>query len=140
MQRVAVLPGFGIRLITLFKVSVCGAQLNVANARQFITALIGAAQQAARALFAGAAEGGSVPTRELGEDELKKNAKVIDMMILLGLTKSRGEGRKLIKGGGVTLNGKKVTDEFYELQDSDFDGGEAMLKKGKKVFYKIVRK
>ena len=61
-------------------------------------------------------------------------------MILLGLTKSRGEGRKLIKGGGVTLNGKKVTDEFYELQDSDFDGGEAMLKKGKKVFYKIVRK
>lgn len=98
------------------------------------------AQQAARALFAGAAEGGSVPTRELGEDELKKNAKVIDMMILLGLTKSRGEGRKLIKGGGVTLNGKKVTDEFYELQDSDFDGGEAMLKKGKKVFYKIVRK
>ncbi len=98
------------------------------------------AQQAARALFAGAAEGGSVPTRELGEDELKENAKVIDMMILLGLTKSRGEGRKLIKGGGVTLNGKKVTDEFYELQDSDFDGGEAMLKKGKKVFYKIVRK
>ena len=40
----------------------------------------------------------------------------------------------------MTLNGKKVTDEFYELQDSDFDGGEAMLKKGKKVFYKIVRK
>ncbi len=53
MQRVAVLPGFGIRLITLFKVSVCGAQLNVANARQFITALVGAAQQAARAFVIG---------------------------------------------------------------------------------------
>ena len=41
-------------------------------------------------------------------------------------------GRKLIKGGGGRSTEKKVTDEFYELQDSDFDGGEAMLKKGKR--------
>ena len=39
-----------------------------------------------------------------------------------------------------SLNGDKVTDEFYALQDSDFENGEAMIKKGKKVFYKIVRK
>lgn len=97
-----------------------------------------AAQTAARALFGGAAEGGSVPTTQITMNQFRENAKVIDLLIFLNLTKSRGEGRRLIAGGGVAVNGNKVTDEFLELTQEDFQNGELMIKKGKKVFHKVV--
>ena len=99
------------------------------------------AAQASEALFGSGAEGGSIPTSEITEEQFAENNKVIDMMILTGLTASRGEGRRLIKGGGVSVNGDKITDEFYELQKSDFDGESSlMIKKGKKVFHKVILK
>ena len=98
------------------------------------------AQTAAEALFGAGIEGGSVPMTEIAAARLAEEPKLIDMMIEIGLTKSRGEGRRLIAQGGVLLNGDKVTDEFYALSQKDFEGGEAMIKKGKKVFHKIVAK
>lgn len=64
--------------------------------------------------------------------QLKEKPQLIDIMIECGLTKSRGEGRRLITGGGVLLNGEKVTDEFREVAEQDFADGELMIKKGKK--------
>ncbi|MEA4853391.1 MAG: tyrosine--tRNA ligase [Christensenella sp.] len=98
------------------------------------------AQTAAEALFGAGTEGGSVPMTEIAAARLAEEPKLIDMMIEIGLTKSRGEGRRLIAQGGVLLNGDKVADEFYALSQKDFEGGEAMIKKGKKVFHKIVAK
>ena len=97
------------------------------------------AQQAARSLFGGGGVGGSVPTTEMTAEQLKENEKVIDMLIFLGLTKSRGEGRKLIQGGGVYVNDEKLTDEFYALTEDDFRDGSVMLRKGKKVYHKVVK-
>ena len=97
------------------------------------------AQQAARSLFGGGGAGGSVPTTEMTAEQLKENEKVIDMLIFLGLTKSRGEGRKLIQGGGVYVNDEKLTDEFYTLTEDDFRDGSVMLRKGKKVYHKVVK-
>ncbi len=82
----------------------------------------------------------AVPTTEITPEQLQENNKVIDMMILTGLSKSRGEGRRLIAGGGVSVNGNKVEDEFAALSAEDFSAGAAMLKKGKKVFHKVVLK
>ena len=79
-----------------------------------------------------------MPTTEMTREELAQNAKVHDLLMACGLTKSKGEGRKLIKGGGVSVNGEKVTDEFREIGDADIQDGAVMLKKGKKVFHKIV--
>ncbi len=95
------------------------------------------AQEAAEALFGGAAEGGSIPASEITNDQFAQNAKVIDLLIFCGLTKSRGEGRRLIVGGGISVNGNKITDEFAELSASDFTDGELMLKKGQKVYHKV---
>ena len=95
------------------------------------------AQQAAEALFGGAGAGGSIPTTELAMAQLKEKPQLIDIMIECGLTKSRGEGRRLITGGGVLLNGEKVTDEFREVAEQDFADGELMIKKGKKVFHRV---
>ena len=94
------------------------------------------AQAAARALFAGG-EGGQAPTTEITAEQFAQNAKVIDLLMLAGLTNSRGEGRRLIAGGGIQVNGNKVTDEFAELSMADLEEGALMIRKGKTVFHRI---
>lgn len=98
------------------------------------------AQTAAEALFGSGGAGGSIPTTQLAAAELAEHPQLLDIMIAAGLTKSRGEGRRLITQGGVLLNGEKVTDEFMEVTQADFADDGAMIKKGKKVFHKIVLK
>ena len=58
-------------------------------------------------------------------------------MVAAGLAKSNGEARKLIKGGGVQLDGEKVTDEFAVIDAAQAAKG-VIIKKGKKVYHKIV--
>ena len=95
------------------------------------------AQQAAEALFEKGGVEGSVPATTVSRAEFEENKLLIDMMIICGITKSRGEGRRLIQGNGVSLNDEKISDEFYELSDKDFGEGYAMIKKGKKIFHKV---
>lgn len=96
------------------------------------------AKAAAEALFGQGADAGSTPTTTVTKAEFEANKALIDMMIFCGLTASRGEGRRLIAGNGVSLNDDKVTEEFYELNKADFEQGFAMIKKGKKVFHKVI--
>ncbi|MEG1859683.1 MAG: tyrosine--tRNA ligase [Christensenellaceae bacterium] len=98
------------------------------------------AQKAAEALFGGAAAGGSIPTMNLTKEVFEQNAKVIDLLMLCALTKSRGEGRRLIAGGGIVINGQKVEDEFGQISQNDFVDGEILIKKGKKVFFRVCLK
>lgn len=96
------------------------------------------AKEAAQALFGSGPQGGSIPETVISAEELAANDKVIDLLMLSGLTKSRGEGRRLIKGGGISLDGGKVTDEFAAVSPEDFADGSVMIKKGKKIFHKIT--
>lgn len=98
------------------------------------------ARDASEALFGGGEAGGSIPTTEIEAVTFKENNKLIDLMILCGLAKSRGEARRLIAGGGVLVNGEKADDEWMEISENDFNDSELMLKKGKKVFHRIVLK
>ena len=59
-------------------------------------------------------------------------------MLKAGIIKSKGEGRRLIEQGGVSLDDKKVTDFAAVISVSDFEKGHVILKKGKKVFNKLV--
>ena len=54
--------------------------------------------------------------------------------------RSKGEGRKLIQGGGVSLNGEKVTDVFMPVTQDNLEDGSLIIKKGKKVFHRVVVK
>ena len=96
-----------------------------------------AARDAAEALFGGGSLGGSIPLSEITQEGLLQNAKVIDLLIFCGLTSSRGEGRRLIAGGGISIDGDKVEDEFKEITSGDFKDGEILIKKGKKVYHKV---
>lgn len=97
-----------------------------------------AAAKAADALFGGNALDGAVPTTEI--ETLEGNRRVIDLMVKAGLCKSLGEGRRLIAGGGVYLNDKKVENPDQEVSEDDFGAEGLMLRKGKKAHHRILMK
>lgn len=97
------------------------------------------AQKAARALFSGAADTENMPTVALtAEDFTDGQIQINEIMLKAGLIKSKGEGRRLIQQGGVTLDEQKVTDPVASLTVADLEGNDKILKKGKKVFYKVT--
>lgn len=93
------------------------------------------AQEAARALFAGGAEGGSIPTTEITKDELAGGMDILTLLVKCGLISSKSEGRRLVQQNGLKLNEEKVTAFDYVVTEKDFEGGKAKIQKGKKVFH-----
>ncbi len=94
------------------------------------------AQQAAEALFGGAAAGGSIPTTEITAEELAQDARLIAWMAKVGMTKSNGEARKAVQQGGVSVNDVKVTDPDYAFT-ADMLAEGVVVKKGKKTFHRL---
>jgi tyrosyl-tRNA synthetase len=93
------------------------------------------ARAAAEALFTGGGEEGSVPTTQIDSID---GLLLIDLLQTCGLTVSRGEGRRLIAQGGIAVNGEKVADEFMPVTRECFADGQMMIKKGKKIFHRVV--
>lgn len=80
-----------------------------------------------------------MPSTTLTDDDFADGVvSVLDMMIKVGIAKSKGEGRRLIQQGGVAVNDEKVTDVNMTLSASDFDS-DVILRKGKKVFHKFTK-
>lgn len=99
------------------------------------------AQDGARALFSGKGNTDNMPEVEVTVDNFNEGTILLsDIMIKAGLAKSKGECRRLIEQGGVSVDDIKVTDVFKSLSDADFDKGYVIIKKGKKVYYKAVLK
>ena len=98
------------------------------------------AAAATAALFGGGGANAAMPTTEISRADLEAAPQVMDLLIACGITKSKGEGRRLISDGGVSVNGVKVTDVFQEITAEQMDAGEIMLRKGKKVHHKVVVK
>ncbi len=97
------------------------------------------AQTAAKALFGVGGDLEHMPTTVLSNDDFTDSSiSVIDAMLKAGIIKSKGEGRRLIDQGGVSLDDEKVTDFAAVISASAFEKGHVILKKGKKVFNKLV--
>ena len=97
------------------------------------------AQNAARALFAGGADNSHMPETVLTDDDFTDGSiMLLDMMVKAGIIKSKGEGRRLITQGGVSVNDEKATDPNMLFTADDF-ANEIIVKKGKKVFHKFTK-
>lgn len=97
------------------------------------------AQEAARAIFSGTGNAENMPTVEIHESDLTDGEiSVADIMLMAGIVKSKGEARRAIEQGGVSVDDEKVTDAFKKLSKADFKDGYVVIKKGKKVFYKAI--
>ena len=71
-------------------------------------------------------------------DFSEEGLNIIDAMIKAGLVSSRGEARRLIEQGGVTVDDEKAKSFADTIARSSFEKGHVIVKKGKKVFNKIV--
>ena len=97
------------------------------------------ALNAARALFSGEGDDANMPTTELSEAELGEGIGLLDLLVLTKLAASKGEGRRLIEQGGLSINGEKVTDVNLKIKKEDL-AEPIKIKKGKKAFHKVVLK
>ena len=61
-----------------------------------------------------------------------------DVLVLSNVAKSKGEGKTLISQGGISLGDEKIADIFHKIHKKDFEKGYVVLKKGKKIFIKLV--
>ena len=99
------------------------------------------ALEGARALFSSKADTDNMPTTEIEASAFTEGRlSLIDLLCITGLAPSKGEARRLIQQGGISVNDEKITDFKAEFTQADFDKGFAVIKKGKKVFHKAVIK
>ena len=99
------------------------------------------AQEAARALFSNGANTDNMPTTVLAaEDFTDGKIGIIDILVKANLAKSRGEARRLVEQGGVSLDDVKVASIDVAVEETKLDdGGFVIVKKGKKAFQKITK-
>ena len=95
------------------------------------------AQAAAEAVFGGSGSNENMPTIQLTAEN--EGQKLLDILVGAQVFESKGEGRRLIKQNGLSLNDAKLADPDYVLTDGDFTDGEAIVRKGKKKFYRLVK-
>ena len=96
------------------------------------------AMEAAKNIFAGGGSSENMPTTTLTDvDFADGQIGVLTLLVKCGLAASNGEARKLVQGGGVSIDGEKIAD-FKTMLDKDFFQQERMVKKGKKTFHKVV--
>ncbi len=123
-----------------------GSELNAAKERLAyeLTEMIHGKEEAdkalaaAKALFGGGVNSADMPTTTLSTDDLTDGKiGILDAMLKAGLIPSKGEGRRLIQQGGVSVDDAKITDPNLALTADALAGG-VVIKKGKKVYHKVT--
>jgi len=95
---------------------------------------------ASRSLFGGDKNSEDIPSTEMSSDKFNAPVGILNLMSELGLIKTNSEGRRLINQGGVSIDDKKINDPKLELTKDDFKDGEIIIRKGKKVYHKVILK
>lgn len=93
------------------------------------------AEAASNALFEGKGNLEHIPTVKLQNP----NCSILDAIIESGIAPSKSQARTLINQNGISLNDNVISDVNYTLSEYDFKEGYAILKKGKKIFYKLEK-
>ena len=97
------------------------------------------AKEASHALFAGGANNTNMPTVTVtAEDFPDGELDIISVLVKAGLCDSRGDGRRNIQQGGVSVADEKVTDISTKYTLNDFKGEGLIIRRGKKKFAKVI--
>jgi tyrosyl-tRNA synthetase len=80
-----------------------------------------------------------VPSTELEKSKIESDGFTLgDALVLAGLAPSKGEAKRLVQGGGIALNNRRVDDVRKSIEASDFIDGQVMvLRKGAKHYHLI---
>ncbi len=95
------------------------------------------AMETAKSLFSGMAEAENMPETLLTSENLQNGEiGILDIMVIAKLAQSKGEARRLVGQGGISVNGQKVEDFAIMINEEELKKG-IVVKKGKKIFHKI---
>ena len=94
------------------------------------------ADVAAKALFMGGSDGGSIPTTEVASADLE-NMDILSALVTTKLTPSRSEARRAVQQGGVKVNDEKISDVDFKITEDLFKDGIVTLQRGKKSFHRL---
>ena len=96
------------------------------------------AEESAKALFGAGGNNTNMPTSTLTDADFENgNINVLSMLVATGLCPSRGEARRLVQQGGVTIDDVKVASIDESLARERFEGEGIIVRKGKKVFHRV---
>ena len=96
------------------------------------------AEESAKALFGAGGNNANMPTSTLTDADFENgNINVLSMLVATGLCLSRGEARRLVQQGGVTIDDVKVASIDESLARERFEGEGVIVRKGKKVFHRV---
>ena len=96
------------------------------------------AEESAKALFGAGGNNANMPTSTLTDADFENgNINVLSMLVATGLGPSRGEARRLVQQGGVTIDDVKVASIDESLARERFEGEGVIVRKGKKVFHRV---
>ena len=96
------------------------------------------AEESAKALFGAGGDSANMPTSTLTDADFENgNINVLSMLVATGLCPSRGEARRLVQQGGVTIDDVKVASIDESLARERFEGEGIIVRKGKKVFHRV---
>ncbi|WP_017417141.1 tyrosine--tRNA ligase [Clostridium tunisiense] len=93
-------------------------------------------KKAAEALFGKGVDMSTVPTVSISKEMI--NANILDILVQTEIVPSKAEGRRLIQQGGLTINEEKILDVNALFNESFLVDGSALVKRGKKKFYKLI--
>jgi len=88
-------------------------------------------------LFEKGGRSDDMATTIVAAGDLASGISILDLLCQAKLTASKGEAKRLIAQNGINLNDIVVSDPFYLLTDKDFSSGEAIIRKGKKIYHRI---
>lgn len=95
------------------------------------------AQATAKSLFGGAADSANMPSTQVDAQLLTNGAaSILDVLVACGLAASKGEARRLVQQGGISLDGEKVTDMSFAISEAALQEG-IVIRKGKKVYHRV---
>ncbi len=96
------------------------------------------ALEASHSLFSGDKSNANIPAISVAEDALMEGSiGAIELLVACKLAPSKGEARRLIQQGGVTVNEEKVTSFDVRFTREQLQEG-LMIRKGKKTYIKAV--
>ncbi len=97
------------------------------------------AKAASRALFSGGGDATDMPSKTISEADLRDGRiDILGLLVASGLCSSRGDARRNVQQGGVTVNGEKVTDIAASYTPDDIRADDFVLRRGKKNYCKIL--
>ncbi len=124
-----------------------GSELNAAKERLAfeVTKMVHGEEEAqkcletARSLFGANRTTDDMPSSEISSDLVHDGAiGVLDLLVATGLCPSKGEGRRLVQQGGITIDDNKIVNPTDTISVDDFSKGYVVIRKGKKVYHKAI--